>query len=185
MARYARPAFWLLFVGVVVVQGIHVFEHVVQLVQVFLLDVPEAQALGLLGYVYQFQGTEEWLHLTFNAAYLLGLYLLVIPLLRRVPRTVPPWAFATFAIGAVGLESWHMVEHVVIIANVLQNDGCPCPGIGDAALGISDTALHFYYNALTYAAILVPFRYVRHARSGAAEAEMGSGGSPDRSRLIG
>ena len=185
MARYARSAFLPLFVGVVVVQGIHVFEHVVQLIQVFMLDVPEDDALGLLGYVYQFQGTEEWLHLTFNATYLLGLYLLVLPLLRRVPRTVPFWAFATFAIGAVGLESWHMVEHVVIISNVLENNGCPCPGIGDAALGISDTVLHFYYNGLTYAAVLVPFQYVWHAGSGAAEGATESGGSPDRSRLIG
>jgi hypothetical protein len=64
----------------------------------------------------------------------------------------------------VGLESWHMIEHGVIIANVLAHNGCPCPGIGDAALGISDTILHFYYNALTYVALLVPFWYVRQAR---------------------
>jgi hypothetical protein len=160
MARYARSAFFLLFVGVVVVQGIHVFEHVVQLIQVFMLDVPEDEALGLLGYVYQFQGTEEWLHLMFNVTYLLGLYALLLPIRRRVPQPLPLWAFTTFAVGAVGLESWHMVEHVVIISNVIQNNGCPCPGIGDAVLGISDTVLHFFYNSLTYAAVLVAFRYV-------------------------
>ena len=32
-----------------------------------------------------------------------------------------------------------MTEHTVIIANVIRNDGCPCPGIGDRALDVSDT----------------------------------------------
>ena len=59
--------------------------------------------------------------------------------------------------GATGLESWHMVEHIVIISNVVANDGCPCPGIGDRALGVSDTQLHFVYNAGAYAATVVPF----------------------------
>lgn len=43
---------------------------------------------------------------------------------------------------------------------MIANNGCPCPGIGDAALGITDTVLHFYYNALTYVALLAPFWYV-------------------------
>ena len=53
-----------------------------------------------------------------------------------------------------------MIEHGVIIAHVIANGGCPCPGIGDAALGISDTVLHFYYTAITYLALLAPFWYV-------------------------
>jgi hypothetical protein len=46
-----------------------------------------------------------------------------------------------------------------------MNNGCPCPGIGDAALGVTDTVLHFIYNAVVTSAILVPFWYVaRSAR---------------------
>ena len=164
MVKYVRRAFVPLFAGVVIVQGIHVIEHIIQLIQVFLLGVPDDEALGLLGYVFMVQGTEEWLHLAFNATYLLALYLLLPPLRRRVPHPVPVWAFTTFVAGAVGLESWHMIEHGVIIANVIAHNGCPCPGIGDAALGITDTVLHFYYNTLTYLALLVPFWYVRHGR---------------------
>ena len=162
MASAGRAASVPLLTGVVIVQGIHVVEHVIQLFQVFVLGIADDDALGLLGYVFQFQRTEEWLHLIFNATYLLALYLLVVPLRRRVPHPVPLWAFTMFLAGAVGLESWHMVEHVVIIANVIANNGCPCPGIGDAALGITDTVLHFYYNAITYLALLVPFWYVWH-----------------------
>jgi hypothetical protein len=153
-----RSAFANFFVTVVVVQGIHVFEHVVQLIQVYDLGIPEDNALGLLGYVFQFQGTEEWLHLVFNVSYLLALYALLLPLRRStLDGHVPAWAFWVFALGAVGLETWHFVEHVVIISNVVRNNGCPCPGIGDAALGVTDVVLHFLYNVITYAALLPAF----------------------------
>ena len=48
-----------------------------------------------------------------------------------------------------------------------MNHGCPCPGIGDAALGVTDTVLHFIYNAVVTSAIIVPFWFVvrnRHRR---------------------
>ena len=82
-----------------------------------------------------------------------------------------------YVMGAVGLETWHEVEHLVIISNVLMNQGCPCPGIGDAALGVTDTVLHFIYNAVVTSAMLVPFWFVirsektrrnRDARAGGA-----------------
>ena len=151
--------FLLFFGALVVIQGVHMFEHVVQLVQVTVFGVPEDDALGLLGYVLAIQGTEEWLHLVFNGAYLLGLTALIVPLWRRVPTLLPLSAFLVFAAG-VGLETWHAAEHAVIIANVLANDGCPCPGILDSRTGISDTFLHFGYNAAVYAAVLFAFAYV-------------------------
>ena len=147
-----------LFVGVVVVQGIHVVEHIIQLIQVFVLGIPDEKALGLLGYILQLQGTEEWLHLVFNVTYLSALLLLVVPLRAAVPDAVPRWAYAAFVFG-VGLEGWHNIEHAVIISNVLRNGGCPCPGIGDVALGISDKVLHFFYNAIAYSATVPAFVY--------------------------
>jgi hypothetical protein len=165
MIRFNRSAFFTFFAGVMLVQGVHVIEHIIQLIQVFILGVPKDEALGLLGYVYQFKGTAEFLHLGFNASYLLALFLLIVPLKRRTPHPVPVWALTTFAVGAVALESWHMVEHIVIINHALQNNGCPCPGILDAATGIPDVVLHFFYNAITYAAVVVPFWFVINNRS--------------------
>jgi hypothetical protein len=152
--------FFRLFAAVVVIQGIHVAEHIIQLAQVYVFGVPDDDALGILGYVFQFQGTEEWLHLVFNATYLLALYALLIPMRRLVPDPMPLLAFGVFAAGGAGLESWHVVEHIVIISNVIANDGCPCPGIGDAALGVTDTVLHFFYNAVAYAATVTAFWFV-------------------------
>jgi hypothetical protein len=150
--------------AVVAIQGGHVVEHIVQLLQVSVLGVPEQDALGLLGYVLQFNGTEEWLHLGYNVFYLLALYVLIIPLWRITPAVLPLSAFVFFITASVWLETWHMVEHGVIISHVIANGGCPCPGIGDAALGISDTVLHFIYNAIAYAGIAYAYVVVLRDR---------------------
>lgn len=172
-ARVRQIGPFLLFFGaLVVIQGVHMFEHVVQLAQVTVFGVAEDDALGLLGYVLAIQGTEEWLHLGFNGSYLLGLLALVVPLWRRVPTPVPLSAFLIFAVGGVALESWHSAEHAVIISNVLANDGCPCPGILDSRLGVSDTYLHFGYNAAVYTAVLVAFRHVVRSSRRAADLQL-------------
>lgn len=175
-ARQIGP-FLLFFGALVVIQGVHMFEHVVQLAQVSVFGVPEDDALGLLGYVLAIQGTEEWLHLGFNGLYLLGLLALVAPLWRRVPAALPLAAFLTFAVG-VAVETWHGAEHAVIIANVLANDGCPCPGILDSRTGLSDTYLHFGYNAAVYATVLVAFRDVVGSRRRASDLEFSTPAAP-------
>jgi hypothetical protein len=63
----------------------------------------------------------------------------------------------------VWLEGWHVIEHAVIISNVVANNGCPCPGIVDAGSGISDTILHFGYNTVTYAATAAPLWFLLRA----------------------
>ena len=71
------------------------------------------------------------------------------------------------AIAAAGLAAPISSAHAqavnfdgVIIANVIAHHGCPCPGIGDVALGLSDTILHFGYNVLAYAGVAVAYAYV-------------------------
>jgi hypothetical protein len=150
--------------AVVAIQGGHVVEHIIQVVQVFVLGVPEDDALGLLGYVLQFNGTEEWLHLGYNSLYLLALYALVLPLWRITPTVLPMAAFGFFVAASVWVETWHMVEHGVIISHVIANGGCPCPGIADPALGVSDTVLHFFYNAIAYAGLVYVYLIVLRDR---------------------
>jgi hypothetical protein len=157
--------FWF-FTAVVAVQGGHMFEHVVQVLQVYAFGVPDDDALGLLGYLLQFNGTEEWLHLGFNVVYLGCLYVLIVPLRRITPAVIPPWAFAVFLFGSVWLETWHVVEHGVIIGHVIANGGCPCPGIADSALGVSDTIVHFFYNLISYGGVLVAYSFVVRRRRG-------------------
>jgi hypothetical protein len=145
---------------VAAVQAAHMVEHVVQLLQVTVFGVPDDDALGLLGYVVQFNDTEEWLHLGYNAVFVVALWALVVPMWRLLPRR----AFWIFAIVCVWVETWHIVEHGVIISRVIANGGCPCPGIGDAALSISDTVLHFGYNAIVTTGLAVTFVHVLRDR---------------------
>ncbi len=179
-----RPRLVTFFAVVVAVQGVHLVEHVIQLAQVHLLGVPEDDALGVLGWVFEFDGTEEWLHLVFNTLFLASLWMLAVPLLRGAIGQVPAWALALFVVAGLGLETWHTVEHSVIIRNVIRNDGCPCPGIVDQALGITDTTLHFFYNALAYVATLVPYYFVRRQRMSLAArcVEMLNAALPRRGR---
>ena len=109
-----------------------------------------------------FQGTEEWLHIAFNASYLACLIVVAWHLVRspEARSAVPLLGLVAFLVFGVWLEAWHVVEHIVIISNVIANDGCPCPGILDARLGVSDAVLHFGYNAIAYAATVVPFAYL-------------------------
>jgi hypothetical protein len=162
-ASLSSRAFYFMS-AVVVIQGGHVVEHIVQLLQVTVLGVPDDRALGLLGYVLQFNGTEEWLHLGYNSLYLLSLYALILPLWRVTPAVLPTLAFWFFIAASVWVETWHMVEHGVIISHVIANGGCPCPGIGDAALSVSDTVLHFFYNVLAYAGLVLAYLIVLRNR---------------------
>lgn len=159
------------YTAVVVVQGVHVVEHIIQLNQVYVLGVPDDEAVGLLGYVFEFQGTEEWLHLVFNALYLTSLVVIAWGFLRSsaARSVVPVLAMVAFLFFRVWLEAWHVVEHAVIISNVVANNGCPCPGIVDAQLGLSDTVLHFVYNSVAYGATVLPFAYVLRRNRQSAE----------------
>ncbi len=161
----ASLAFKRFYLAVLAVQGVHVVEHVIQLVQVEALGVPDDDALGVLGYVFQFNGTEEYLHLVFNTAYLASLYLVLCAVVGawRAGR-LPWWVLALHASYGPGLETWHMVEPGVIIRNVIRNGGCPCPGIGDAALGVTDTRLHFVYNLIAYAGTVLPAPWLLRSR---------------------
>jgi hypothetical protein len=164
--RYFRFYF-----AVVVIQGVHVIEHIVQLMQVTVFDVPSSNANGLLGYFIQFNGTAEWMHFVFNLLYLVSLYVLVVNFDRLTDSLpVPRWVPLLFLVGGAGIESWHMTEHVVIIFHVIRNSGCPCPGIGDQLLGVMDIQLHFVYNALAYTATVVPFVFVARFRRDAGMA---------------
>jgi hypothetical protein len=157
--------FYRFFVAVVTIQGIHVVEHIVQLIQVYVFHIDSEKAFGILGYVFNVMGTAEWMHLVFNAAYLAALYVVAYAGYQLLTAgAITRRVYITFVALGTGLESWHLVEHFVIISNVLRNNGCPCPGIGDRVLHVSDVQLHFVYNALTYGATFALFRAVRRSR---------------------
>ena len=96
--------FLAFYAAVVLVQGVHVIEHIIQLIQVYVLGIPDDEALGLLGYVFSFQGTEEWLHIAFNVSYLASLVVIAWGLLRSplAKSVVPLLAMLAFSSSGSG-----------------------------------------------------------------------------------
>lgn len=138
-----QPRTVAVLAGILGVQAAHFVEHIIQLVQVYALRLPEARALGALGAVFAFHGTEEWLHLGFNLSLLTAL-LWFLPFVRH---QLGVWSrgYKAYLFIGVGIEMWHVIEHLVVTGNMIANGGgCPCPGILDRV--VPENILHFGYN---------------------------------------
>ena len=145
----ARRRLRRLLAVILAIQGVHLFEHVVQLVQVYAWHRPESRQLGLLGDALQFHGTAEWLHLGFNIALLTGI-LWIAPDVRAIVEDRR--RVLAFLVLACGVETWHVIEHMAVTGNMLANGGgCPCPGILDRF--VPEKILHFSYNALAFSGL--------------------------------
>ena len=91
---------WLaLFYVLVVTQLAHLGEHLVQMVQIHLLDLQGKDARGVFG-----QLDIEWVHFLWNTWIILAVALL----LTRFPRN--PWLWVT-----LGMAAWHESEHAYIM----------------------------------------------------------------------
>jgi hypothetical protein len=115
-----------LFLLVIGIQGFHVVEHIVLPVQVYALGMGLAEAHGLLGARVDF----EWLHFSYNVSFLGTLILLLAYGWRHhgtlaLPHGLPHVALA----GAVGLQTYHVAEHVIRVVQYLQTGCTPCVGL--------------------------------------------------------
>lgn len=137
---------WMAFYLVLVVtQAGHVFEHVVQVVQLRVLHEPQQHAHGIFGAF-----DVEWVHFLWNAWILLAVVALIIG------RPNNRWLWL-----AVALAAWHLGEHVVLITTYLLTGIEGSPGllamgglIGDG-LPIARPDLHLIYNILETAPLFV------------------------------
>lgn len=154
----ADVALSLLGLSVLVIQGFHVIEHVVVVVQVGALGTPVAQSQGLLGARVNF----EWLHLAYNTTFLATMVLLLGYGLRHRTGSLASAGLATAVLaGGVAMQSYHVGEHILRIIQYL-NSGCtPCVGlIGQVVLFIWP---HLFFGVFAYAAFTTAYvRYGLH-----------------------
>ncbi len=155
-ATVSSPALGV-FLALVLLQGFHTLEHVVQVVQRWALGIPNGN--GLLGSLADI----EPLHFAYNTLYLALLaatYLLLdldVDGPRRHGRLV--FGLLTFALA---FQAWHEVEHVVKLKQyfalgVNGTGGIFGQGPGAVAPRFPIPLLHLAYNLTAYVPTLAAF----------------------------
>lgn len=136
--RWVVPA---LLAGVAI-QTFHMGEHVLQVVRVFGLGEPGRG--GVVGSVVD----NEWVHFAYNALVLAGMGAVVAARRRGWRRYGTTRAADSVFLGAVAVQSWHMVEHVFRVAQHVATGAPVNPGVLGAFTDL--VWLHFTINAAVY-----------------------------------
>lgn len=154
------------FLLLVLVQGFHELEHVVQVIQRYALGIPNGN--GLAGSLADI----EPVHFAYNTVYLalLAATFVLLGLPKNAARlgTIVSGSL-TFALV---FQSWHEVEHVFKIAQYFAlgvNGTGGVFGQGPGALMplLPIPLLHLAYNTVAYVPALVAFIAITRASRGA------------------
>lgn len=146
---YRRYGWLALFYLLTLSQTGHFLEHVVQLAQIHLLGLAPRHAHGVFGAL-----DVEWVHFAWNAWVALAALLLLRPFRGN------PWLAAVLVIAL-----WHGIEHTYILGVYLQTGTAGTPGflarggLLAGGLPILRPHLHFLYNLIETAPLLVAFLY--------------------------
>jgi len=156
-AAFARTPAYFLFLGILGIQGFHVLEHVVQVVQRYALGI--ANGSGIVGSV----ADTEPVHLVYNAAYLAMLVAAYLALgLHRAPLLFGGGVrrLMTFALC---FQAFHFTEHVFKIVQYLQlgfqngTGGIFGAGAGGIFPLFPVPLLHLAYNAIAFVPVVLAF----------------------------
>ncbi len=124
----------------------HILEHVFQAAQIFLLNWPRPLAGGMLGLIYPWLVTSEWLHYFYAIAVLAGLIILRPGISGRA---------RLFWNVALVIQFWHHFEHALLLGQALVHQnlfGLAAP-TSILQLFLPRVELHLFYNM----AVLYPF----------------------------
>jgi len=142
--RYHRTALTV-FMAIVLA---HWAEHLVQAYQVWVLDRPRPASRGVLGQVFPWLATSEWLHYWY-AIVMLGGMLLLRPGFAGRARTW--WTVALV------IQFWHHIEHVLLLIQA-QTDtfffGGSVP-TSVAQVIIPRVELHLFYNSIVFIPMVI------------------------------
>lgn len=141
---------WLaIFYLLVIIQGGHVLEHVAQMYQIHILGWPGPQARGIIGPL-----DIEWVHVIFNTWVLVAVVALLYPFRANL------WLWLTLLVAV-----WHELEHLFIMIVYLTTGQAGTPGLLSrggvlgGGLPLSRPDLHFWYNLVETAPLLIAFVY--------------------------
>lgn len=129
------------------VQSFHMLEHIVQLIQKFVLNISAAH--GLLGASLDF----EPVHFIYNIIYL-SLIAIVWQSFRNTPVRNMKLIYGLLSFVLVS-QSWHFLEHIVKLQQHFVNGCLTCSGI----LGYyaNPILLHFGYNMIVFVPLIIVY----------------------------
>jgi hypothetical protein len=139
-------ALWIF--GAVVV--LHWVEHVVQAVQIWAFGYAKPAARGLLGAVWPWLVSSEWLHYGFAVVMLAGLAVLLSGFTGRA---------RAFWIVALAIQVWHLVEHQILFIQAQSHTpwfGAKVPtSVLQQFWPMARPEIHLVYNMLVTIPMLV------------------------------
>ncbi|HEY3082621.1 MAG TPA: FG-GAP-like repeat-containing protein [Chloroflexota bacterium] len=157
-----NPPITVGFLGLLALQGAHEVEHVVQVVQRYLLRIPDGN--GVLGHVFDI----EPVHLAYNLAFLWILVLLYRIVGAHRPQGWTRGPVAWWLLSATLLvQGYHVVEHLFKIVQYLDTGRNGTPGILGNAFDL--VWLHFTFNTIEMAGLVAAFVAGRFYREAGAD----------------
>jgi hypothetical protein len=127
---------------------LHWAEHLVQAYQVWVLDRPRPAARGVLGQIYPWLVTSEWLHYGYAIVMLLGLFLLRPGFVGRA---------RTWWTVALVIQFWHHIEHLLLLIQAQTHTfffGAAVP-TSVAQLIVPRVELHLFYNSIVFIPMMI------------------------------
>jgi hypothetical protein len=126
----------------------HWAEHVVQAYQVWVLDRPRPAARGVLGQIFPWLVTSEWLHYGYAIVMLVGLFLLRPGFVGRARIW---WTVALV------IQFWHHIEHLLLLIQAQTHSfffGGTVP-TSVAQVIVPRVELHLFYNSIVFIPMVV------------------------------
>lgn len=146
--EWHEVALWL-YMSIVV---LHWIEHIIQAGQIWIWEMPRAEALGGIGFIFPWLVTSELMHFGFAVSMFAGLVLLRSGF-RGTARTW--WMISLW------IQAWHLFEHSLLqfqAAIGWNLFGAPVP-TSVFQLWLPRPELHLIYNAAVFLPMVVAMWY--------------------------
>lgn len=133
----------------------HWAEHIVQAIQVFVLDWPRPKAGGVLGLWFPWLVSSEWMHYGYAIIMLVGFVMLRHGFHGRS---------RTWWLAAMWIQVWHHFEHLLLLAQATTGSNL----LGEAKptsivqLLAPRVELHLFYNFVVFVPMVVAM--IAHVR---------------------
>jgi hypothetical protein len=147
----------LMVFGFIVVA--HWAEHLVQAFQIWVLHTPRPKAGGILGDVFPWLITSEWLHYGYAIVMVVGLWLLRPGFVGRARRF---WDLSFY------IQIWHHFEHLLLLLQVLVGANLAGEKVPTSLLQLvfPRVELHLFYNTIvTIPMVIAIYLHLRPTRS--------------------